>query len=178
MLIPKNQFNWTWVLLAIVVMVISALTAPDVAGSNQMFIGAIAGVVGGLAKGAVGLFSGRGKAARKEAKEAKKDAKAEQRAAELKAKEAQIRGETATVQAKTTQTNIMNIIKQYWWIGALVIGAIVLLPMLKKKVGSGSRSRGSRVARAARGGSKGTAWSRKMLAARRRKASGRKTKRK
>jgi hypothetical protein len=165
MLILKSTKNqWVWVLVSIIVMVISALAGDP--GSNQAFIGAIAGVIGGLAKGALSLFGGKGKAARKEAKQAKKDAKAAQKAAEIEAKTKQIEAETATTKAKSSAQGFANILKQYWWVAAVILAAVFLMPMLKKKVGSGARR--------SRSGPKGTAWSRKMLAAKRRKKTRRK----
>lgn len=100
---------------------------------NVAFIGAISGVVGGLAKGAVSLFSGKGKAARKAAKQAKSEAKEVQKAAERQAKAAEISAQTAKTQAKTQATNIMAVITKYWWVGAAALALFFVVPMLTGK---------------------------------------------
>jgi hypothetical protein len=93
-----------------------------------------------------------------------------QKEAEAAAKTAEYRADEQAAKAKTASSNIMNLVSKYWWIAAIAVGIFVVLPMLKKKVGSRSNKGGAR----SRTGSAGKAWSRKMIAAKRRKRTTRK----
>ncbi len=133
-----------------------------------IFGGIIGAAAGGLARAAKSLFSGAARDARKARRAEKVDIalgleKGTTPAIGLFGKrKAEKEAEAKQEAAKKTGAGIMELVKKYWWIGAIV-ACIILLPKLLK-----------RPVRRRRGSTGGTAWSKKMQAAKRRKARARK----
>jgi len=124
------------------------------------FLGAAAG---GLAKAATSLFSGDAREARKQRREEKREVKTQKKAAEKAVKTATERAKVADIQSEETKINFQTLAKKYWWVAAVLAGLIFLPKLLGLNPG---RSR--------RASSRGSSWSRSMLAAKRRKARSRK----
>lgn len=131
--------------------------------------GIIGAAAGGLAKAAKALFSGKAREARQQRRAEKVDialglesgttplglSKRKQKKEEEKKQES----------AKEAAGGLMEIVKKYWWIGAIVAGIFFLPKLLGKNPGTRRRRSSS---------NSGSTFSRRMQAAKRRKARTRK----
>jgi hypothetical protein len=127
--------------------------------------GIVGAAAGGLAKAAKALFSGKARDARQQRRAEKFDIASGLEQGTTPAlglfgkRKAEKAAEQKQEEAKKAAGGIMEIVKKYWWIGAIV-AVIFLLPKLLGKNPVRRRSRSN----------SGSTFSRRMQAAKRRKA--------